>query len=56
MVCKELGTSSRPDIVDIDSNLKDPKACSSYASDIHSYIRVAEVCTASSIHFNFTYC
>ncbi|XP_062164202.1 cyclin-A2-2-like isoform X2 [Alnus glutinosa] len=43
MVCKELGTSSRPDIVDIDSNLKDPKACSSYASDIHSYIRVAEL-------------
>lgn len=56
MVCKELGTSTGPDIVDIDLNLKDPKACSSYASDIHSNIRVAEVCTASSIHFKFTYC
>ncbi|XP_059461474.1 cyclin-A2-2 [Corylus avellana] len=43
MVCKELGTSTGPDIVDIDSNLKDPKACSSYASDIHSNIRVAEL-------------
>uniref|UniRef100_A0A2N9G744 B-like cyclin n=1 Tax=Fagus sylvatica TaxID=28930 RepID=A0A2N9G744_FAGSY len=43
MVCKKSGTSNSLDIVDIDSNVKDPQVCGSYAPDIYSNIRVVEV-------------
>ncbi|KAB1204537.1 Cyclin-A2-1 [Morella rubra] len=43
MVCERPGTSNGPDIVDIDSNLKDPQFCSLYARDIYSNMRVAEL-------------
>ncbi|KAM3735889.1 hypothetical protein ACB098_10G122100 [Castanea mollissima] len=43
VVCKKSGTSNGPDIVDIDSNFKDPQVCSSYAPDIYSKLRVAEL-------------
>lgn len=49
VVCKKSGTSDGPDIVDIDSNLKDPQVCSSYAPDIYSKLCVAEVCAAKTI-------
>ncbi|KAG8491726.1 hypothetical protein CXB51_015150 [Gossypium anomalum] len=40
-VCKKLGVSK--DVVDIDSNLKDPRICSLYAPDIYNNIRVTEL-------------
>ncbi|KAK5824330.1 hypothetical protein PVK06_019101 [Gossypium arboreum] len=40
-VCKKLGFSK--DVVDIDSNLKDPRICSLYAPDIYKNIRVTEL-------------
>ncbi|KAH1057447.1 hypothetical protein J1N35_035512 [Gossypium stocksii] len=40
-VCKKLGVSK--DVVDIDSNLKDPRVCSLYAPDIYTNIRVTEL-------------
>ncbi|KAL4295506.1 hypothetical protein GQ457_12G024650 [Hibiscus cannabinus] len=40
-VCKKLEGSK--DVVDIDSNLKDPRVCSLYAPDIYNYIRVTEL-------------
>lgn len=43
MVCKKSGTSNSLDIVDIDSNVKDPQVCGSYAPDIYSNIRVVEL-------------
>jgi cyclin A len=49
MVCKKSGTSNSLDIVDIDSNVKDPQVCGSYAPDIYSNIRVVEVCAANTI-------
>ena len=49
VVCKKSGTSNCPDIVDIDSNFKDPQVCSSYAPDIYCKLRVAEVCAANTI-------
>lgn len=47
MVCERLGSSNELDIVDIDANLKDPQACSLYAPDIYSNIRLTEVCAAA---------
>lgn len=46
MVWEGSGTSNGLDIVDIDSNLKDPQLCSLYAPDIYSNTSVAEVCAA----------
>ncbi|KAM5566285.1 cyclin-A2-2-like [Rosa sericea] len=43
MVCERLGSSNDLDIVDIDANLKDPLACSLYAPDIYSNIRLTEI-------------
>lgn len=43
MVCERLGSSNELDIVDIDANLKDPQACSLYAPDIYSNIRLTEI-------------
>ncbi|XP_012450926.1 cyclin-A2-2 [Gossypium raimondii] len=40
-VYKKLGVSK--DVVDIDSNLKDPRICSLYAPDIYNNIRVTEL-------------
>ncbi|KAA3476794.1 cyclin-A2-2-like [Gossypium australe] len=40
-VCKKLRVSK--DVVDIDSNLKDPRICSLYAPDIYNNIRVTEL-------------
>ncbi|XP_040365204.1 cyclin-A2-2 isoform X2 [Rosa chinensis] len=42
MVCERLGSSNDLDIVDIDANFKDPLACSLYAPDIYSNIRLTE--------------
>ncbi|MBA0835562.1 hypothetical protein Goarm_007836 [Gossypium armourianum] len=39
--CKKLGASK--DVVDIDSNLKDPQACGLYAPDIYNNMRVTEL-------------
>lgn len=52
MVCERPGTSNGPDIVDIDSNLKDPQFCSLYARDIYSNMRVAEVCAVNSEYYS----
>lgn len=41
--CEESGMLSGPDILDIDSKLKDPIACSSYASDIYNNLQVVEL-------------
>ncbi|MFQ6638316.1 hypothetical protein Gotur_014521 [Gossypium turneri] len=46
--CKKLGASK--DVVDIDSNLKDPQACGLYAPDIYNNMRVTEVGGAIFIH------
>ncbi|PQM36900.1 cyclin-A2-1 [Prunus yedoensis var. nudiflora] len=43
MVWETSGSSNDLDIVDIDSNLKDPQACSLYAPDIYSNISLIEV-------------
>lgn len=43
MVWEISGSSNDLDIVDIDSNLKDPQACSLYAPDIYSNISLIEV-------------
>lgn len=43
MVWDISGSSNDLDIVDIDSNLKDPQACSLYAPDIYSNISLIEV-------------
>lgn len=43
MIWEILGSSNDLDIVDIDSNLKDPQACSLYAPDIYSNISLIEV-------------
>ncbi|KAG2691593.1 hypothetical protein I3843_08G015900 [Carya illinoinensis] len=43
MVWEGSGTSNGLDIVDIDSNLKDPQLCSLYAPDIYSNTSVAEL-------------
>lgn len=44
MICEKSVVSKDDDVVDIDSNLKDPQACSLYAPDIYDNIRIAEVC------------
>ncbi|MBA0593911.1 hypothetical protein Gorai_010838 [Gossypium raimondii] len=46
--CKKLGASK--DVVDIDSNLKDPQACGLYAPDIYNNMHVTEVGGAIFIH------
>lgn len=43
MVWEISGSSNDLDIVDIDSNLKDPQACSMYAPDIYNNISLIEV-------------
>lgn len=43
MVWEISGSSNDLDIVDIDSNLKDPQACSLYAPDIYNNISLTEV-------------
>ncbi|KAM2544665.1 hypothetical protein TB1_016327 [Malus domestica] len=46
-----VGSSNDPDIVNIDSNLKDPLACSLYAPDIYSNICLAEVARRPSTDY-----
>ncbi|KAE8700172.1 hypothetical protein F3Y22_tig00110560pilonHSYRG00063 [Hibiscus syriacus] len=48
-VCDKLGASK--DIVDIDSNLKDPQACGLYAPDIYNNMRVTELNQRPSINY-----
>ncbi|XP_024930290.2 cyclin-A2-1 isoform X1 [Ziziphus jujuba] len=43
IVCEIPAASKGVDIVDIDSNLKDPQACSLYAADIYNNIRITEI-------------
>lgn len=47
MVCEKSVAAKGVDIVDIDSNLKDPQVCSLYAPDIYNSIRITEVCVAA---------
>lgn len=49
MVCEKLIVTKDLDVVDIDSNLKDPQACSLYAPDIYDNIRITEVCPVANI-------
>lgn len=44
MICEKLRTSDGLGIVDIDSEIKDTLAWSSYAPDIYNSIRLLEVC------------
>ncbi|EXC25827.1 hypothetical protein L484_019461 [Morus notabilis] len=41
--CGDIITSRSPDIVDVDADHKDPHLCSTYAPDIYSNLRVAEL-------------
>lgn len=45
--CGDIITSRSPDIVDVDADHKDPHLCSTYAPDIYSNLRVAEVCATN---------
>ncbi|KAF8407004.1 hypothetical protein HHK36_006126 [Tetracentron sinense] len=42
-ICEDLGISSSLDIIDIDSDHKDPQMCSLYAHDIYSNLLVTEL-------------
>ncbi|KAF5743281.1 Mitotic-like cyclin 3B from [Tripterygium wilfordii] len=50
-ICMKLGASSGLSIVNIDSNVKDPQACSFYAPDIYNNRRVAELNQRPSIDY-----
>nr|XP_043617613.1 cyclin-A2-1 [Erigeron canadensis] len=48
---EKLMSASKPDVIDIDSDQKDPQICSLYAGEIYSNLRVAELMHRP--HFNF---
>ncbi|KAK6914934.1 Cyclin, C-terminal domain [Dillenia turbinata] len=51
MLHKSLGFSDEADVIDIDSDQKDPLLCSLYAADIYGYLRVAELTSRPSSSF-----
>ncbi|KAK6912123.1 Cyclin, C-terminal domain, partial [Dillenia turbinata] len=51
MLRNYFGSSDEPDVIDIDSDQKDPLLCSLYAADIYGYLRVAELTGRPSSSF-----